>query len=161
MDQELPEDEALRIQQHVHRCSDCRSEFESLSYAYELVENGIARIEASDRIWEGIKNEIGPGKVVDLTERRTRRASRFSRYWLPAVAAAAAVLVLALIGPVLRQNSFPHEQRFASFMAEREAQMRQRIEVLQRRSLDDRHQPRTNPFMQPVSHLNGNPFSEE
>lgn len=159
MDGEVSPQEKSLLETHLDSCSGCRAEYESLAYTYNLTDQ-LAEIEVSERVWDGIRSRVRSSQVTDIRERQ-KPLSWLGRYWLPTAAAVAALLLLALVGPFLTQDNFDRQDRFATFLQQREQQRQERLRILRQEVFQERHQPRSNPFMQPVSHTRTNPFSTE
>ncbi|MFQ6091565.1 MAG: anti-sigma factor family protein [bacterium] len=92
LDNEVKEEEALSIREHLNRCSACAAEFRALSSVWNFVERA-EEVEPSPYFWTDLS-----AKIAQQDERRALRWG----FWrglihAPVPVAAAAVLVLGLL----------------------------------------------------------------
>ena len=165
MDQELPPAEQQSVEEHLSTCASCRNEYESLLEAHRLPVQ-LSSISPDVGLWRRIEAELAGGSalgvrpVVPVPSRHglgNALAGWLLRPWVPISALGGILIVMLAVNYLDPPDPIEHE--FSHFI-----QQRERIYDNQRKllSTDGQWQPRDarNPFSQPVSFSDKNPFQE-
>jgi hypothetical protein len=103
VDAALPEEERLAVEAHLASCPGCgRQEQRLQEILAEARELRRERTPSRD-LWPEIAREIGAGNLVSGEFARPKA----SRWWMPALATAAAVLAVATTVAMLREGGMP------------------------------------------------------
>lgn len=161
MDGELNAEEESCIKNHLSECSYCRQEFASLNMAREWTAR-LNTLEPSPQMWSAIRSRIEPAplKPIPLL---SRLAEFLSRRWMPVTATAVLASMLLLGTFTLPENRREAElqEMFNLYMEQREKVTVRTVTFSPASSGVDSHGRGINPFIEPISHRNDNPFSRE
>ncbi|UCF35671.1 MAG: zf-HC2 domain-containing protein [Acidobacteriota bacterium] len=152
LDDELSSSEANSVKDHLHSCSTCQQEFQSLSFAYQLT-GQLGELEVAPDLWDRI------------TPRLPSR-SFFGQFWSlfrrPWVQATVGALVLAAFLSVFLwvPGQDQAEKEFAEFIQQRERISAETQSLLFSNAGVEVNRARSNPFVKPVSFSTRNPFQE-
>jgi anti-sigma factor RsiW len=163
MDQELSPGDRQSVEDHLNHCPSCREEYDSLLESYELTTK-LSWVEPDARVWAGIRSQLAVGALNNpvqgpMAHRKLVEVlvSWIMRPWLP-ISALAGILGFVLLVNYLDPPN-PVESEFSHFIQERE-----RIYDSQRKILFTHGQwqlrEERNPFSQPASFSDKNPFQE-
>lgn len=148
LDGEVSHAEAEPLESHLHECTRCFQEYESLLYSYDLVDRLTTTLtDPRPALWESIHSEIAP--------RQTGRHDSwlpFKIHWLP-LAGALGIISLGAISASLFFVETPNSElkhSFQRYLQERESRQEEAMQSASR-----------NPFRTHEHDLEGNPFRSE
>ena len=156
IDEELGRDDQSFVESHLTSCPDCRKEYESLEWAFNLTEQ-VNSVPFNPALWTRIQSEITSERKGLGTYLKTLLVPR----WRPIAAAVGTVAVaFILFTSILDTGTNPElEKEFTEFIQKREQTSREnRRMLLEPRSSRDHRGG--NPFVRPVSYERTNPFRE-
>jgi hypothetical protein len=157
MDNELSAETRVAVESHLSRCASCKQELDSLSFSYQLTDR-LRHLELSPKIWEGVKTGTGQD-WYKLILRRLGWRPLTARPWRP-ILAGAGLLAILLALVILVPGPGPMEKEFTDYMQWREAVYDQNRELLFSTLPVTESELIPNPFVQPVSLTEENPFGE-
>jgi predicted anti-sigma-YlaC factor YlaD len=103
VDAALPEEERLAVEAHLASCPGCRRQEQRLQEILAEARELRRERTPSRDLWPEIAREIGAGNLVSGEFAR----SKAPRWWMPALATAAAVLAVATTVAMLREGGMP------------------------------------------------------
>jgi predicted anti-sigma-YlaC factor YlaD len=103
VDAALPEEERLAVEAHLASCPGCRRQEQRLQEILAEARELRRERTPSRDLWPEIAREIGAGNLVSGEFARPKA----SRWWMPALATAAAVLAVATTVAMLREGGMP------------------------------------------------------
>lgn len=155
LDDELAPEERTSLEEHLARCPRCSEEFGALRRTTELA-GALGQLDPSLQLWSRIRVEIDQPSLVGSWVAQLGRL--LFRPWVPVSALAGLLVVILALN--FRDTTHPLETEFATFIQERERVFNEQRGILFSPDAVYRYRQSRNPFVQPASYLDGNPFQE-
>ena len=154
LDGELTDREAETVLTHLQGCPECFVEYRSLARFAELTDRLPAHT-PGPQLWTRIQTRLNEPRdsLLDTF------FSSLVRRWAP-------ISLMGLLVAIVLVFSFwplttPAEEQFSGFIERRERVFEEQRQILFERELLDRYRQSRNPFSQPVTFVDYNPFEEQ